>query len=81
MYSLSVEKRTGSMAGTVPKRGSVRSVENGACTENVQRTQPPGEKRGLNRVRTDLQVVDLHPSHIIVERAGLANELGRKCTG
>ena len=39
------------------------------------------KKRGLNRVRTDLQVVDLHPSHIIVERAGLANKLGRKCTG
>ena len=39
------------------------------------------KKRGLNRVCTDLQVVGLHPSHIVVERVGLADELGRKWTG
>ena len=33
-----VEKRTGSMGGAVPKRGSVRSVENGELTENVEGT-------------------------------------------
>ena len=51
------------MGGTVPKRGSVRSVENGERTENVQRTPTLRvKKRGLNRVRADLQVVGLHPS-------------------
>ena len=39
------------------------------------------KKRGLNRVRTDLQMVDLHPSHTIVERVGLADELCGKCVG
>ena len=49
---------------------------------NLQRMlkvpRPGGEKRGLNRVRKDLQVVDLYSSPAIVERVELADELGGK---
>ena len=40
-----------------------------------------GEKRVLNRVRMDLEVVNLHPSQTIVERVNLADELGGKSVG
>ena len=79
MYFLSVEKRPGFVGGAVPKRDLFAWLR----MVNVQRMfnvpRPSGEKRGLNRVRTDLQVVYPHSSHDIVERVGIADELGGKC--